>query len=72
MDHFKRELPFFRAFILVDPRFGQTIDTVMESRMPDRFFLDMDSARVVYQAGGIQVIELIPDADLIRKAYGIK
>jgi hypothetical protein len=72
MEHYKRSLPFFRAYILVDPTFGQTIDSVMDERMPDKFFFDMTTARLVYQAGSIQVFELIPDADLVRREYGLE
>lgn len=69
MDHFKRELPFFQAFVLVDPSEGQTLQSVMKERMPDTFFFDLSQARVVYQSGAIQVYELIPYADMIRKEY---
>jgi hypothetical protein len=69
MQHFKRELPFFRTFVLVDPAASQSLSSVMEERGPDPFFFQLDQARLVYQAGSLQVLELIPDADLIRHAY---
>jgi hypothetical protein len=69
MDHYKRELPFFRMFILVDPVFNQTIESVMANRGPDPHFYDLASARMVYQSGSIQVYECIPFLDLIRSEY---
>lgn len=71
-DHYKRELPFFRALVLVDEQYAQTVESVMDERGPDLVFFDsLDDARVVYQSGSLQVYELIPDPELIRSAYHI-
>lgn len=72
VDHFKRELPFFRAFVLVDPKFEQTLESVMLDRGPDMIFFDLSTARLVYQAGTVQVFELIPDQAMVRQQYHLE
>jgi hypothetical protein len=72
MVHYKRELPFFRTFVLVDPTAGQSIKSVMEERGPEAFFFDWNTARVVFQAGTLQVYQIDPLVDLVRKEFHLK
>lgn len=72
MDHFKRELPFFRALVLVDPSLGQDVHSVMEARGPDLIFFDLSTAKQVFQVGTVQLFELVPDLNMIRKEYHLE
>lgn len=71
MDHYKRELPFFRAFIVVDPTYGETVESVLIERGPELFFFDLSRTRVVFQSGMVTLVECIPDPDLIRSEYNL-
>lgn len=68
-EHFQRERPFFRTFIIVDTLYNQTLASVMEERGPDAAFFDFSTARVVYEYDTLQILELIPDENLIRSQY---
>jgi hypothetical protein len=70
-DHFKRELPFFRAYVLVDEKYGQTFDSVMRERGPDPLFFDRSRARVIYEKDRLAVFEIIPNEELIRSEYNL-
>jgi len=72
MDHYKRELPFFRAFVLVDPGVQETLESVLVDRGPELFFFDLSQAKVVFQSGSSILYECVPDLDLIRKEYRLK
>lgn len=68
MDHFKRELPFMRVYVLVDGAF-QTLESVLAERGPEAFFLDLSTAHEVYRSGTLSVVEITPNIDLVRKEY---
>ncbi len=71
MRHYKRELPFFRAFVVVDPTYNETIESVLIERGPELFFFDLSQTRLVFQSGTLVLYECTPYEDLIRKEYGV-
>lgn len=72
MRHYKRELPFFRAYVVVDPTQNQTLESVLVDRGPELFFFDLDQAQIAFQFGSVSLFECIPYADLIRSEYHVK
>jgi hypothetical protein len=46
-----QHIPFKRAFVLVNPGYGQTLESVIDQRGPDIGRLEPGSANVVHQAG---------------------
>lgn len=72
MDHYKRELPFFRAYVVVDLAYGQTVESVLKERGPELFFFDLSQTRVVFQFETDSLVERIPDPDLIRSEYHLQ
>jgi hypothetical protein len=56
--YFRRDRPFNRIFVLVDPTDQQTLDSVLANRGPDPSFLYLDAAEVVLQLGSMQIIAM--------------
>lgn len=69
MNHYKRELPFFRSLVVVDTRFSQTPQSVIEDRGPEPYFYRWDTAQMIKQIEYLQVYQIEADADLVRKEY---
>jgi hypothetical protein len=53
--YFDRNRPFDRAFILGIPSEGQTLDFVIEQTKLDKNLLDMGSAQVIQNFGGLEI-----------------
>jgi hypothetical protein len=53
--HFDRNLPFERAFIIVSPKHGQTLNFVIAQTHMDSDSLDMDSAKVIQDFSGNEI-----------------
>jgi hypothetical protein len=51
-------IPFQRAFVLVNPGYGQSLTSVIDQRGPDIKRLDPASARVVNQSGGTFIYQV--------------
>lgn len=49
--------PYRRAFILVDPAQGQTLESVLAHRAPQTYPLDTSRLELLLQVGGIQVYQ---------------
>jgi hypothetical protein len=55
--HFDKRIPFTRAWILVNPPDGQTFDSVLAKRGPDRPALDLASIKLIQGIGMLQIFE---------------
>jgi 4-amino-4-deoxy-L-arabinose transferase-like glycosyltransferase len=55
--HFDKRIPFTRAWVLVSPRFDQTVESVVADRGPDIPALDLASKKLIQQIGSVQIFE---------------
>jgi hypothetical protein len=53
--HFDKRIPFTRAWILVNPPDGQTLQSVLTDRGPDIPALDLASKRLIQNVGTRQI-----------------
>jgi len=57
-----QHIPFQRAFVLVNPSYGQSLASVIDQRGPDVNRLDIASARVVNQSGNTMTYQVAAKA----------
>ena len=50
-NHFDKRIPFTRAWVLVNPPDGQSIDSVLADRGPDSPALDLASIKLIHEIG---------------------
>ncbi|MEN4041749.1 MAG: glycosyltransferase family 39 protein [Anaerolineaceae bacterium] len=56
--YFRRDRPFDRILVLVDPTAEQTLDSVLNERGPDRHLIKLDAAAPVFRLGSMTLIEI--------------
>jgi len=68
-EHFHRDVPFRRAYVLVSRDQEQTLDGVLDLRGPDRGFLKMDTLRLVNTWGELELYSIDANWDAVSQAY---
>lgn len=71
-DVFRKDHAFFRAFLLLRPDEGQTAEQLIAYRGPELAFFNLSTLERVAGFGGLQLYQVQANADLVRKAYGVK
>lgn len=71
-EYFRRDIPFQRAFVVVDRSQSQTLSQVLEYRGPDRGFLRMDTARKAASWGELDLYVIDANLNAVSKAYGLE
>ena len=56
-NHFDKRIPFTRAWVLVNPPDGQSIDSVLADRGPDSPALDLASIKLIHEIGTRQIYQ---------------
>lgn len=70
-DRFRKDLPFFRSFLLVREHEGQTVESLIAYRGPELYFFNLDTLRQAAAFGGLIVYEVEAYPDRVREAYGL-
>lgn len=71
-DHFRRDLPFFRSYLLVRPIDEQTLEGVITGFGFSQEWFEMPTLSLVHTAGQIQTYRLEADRERVEMEYGIK
>lgn len=70
-DRFRKDLPFYRAFLLLRTQEGQTAEGLIAYRGPEIVFFDLATTREVARYGGLTVLEVQAFPDRVREAFGL-
>ncbi len=68
-DYFRKDRPFFRAFLLLRPAEGQTAEGLIAYRGPEAAFFNFGTLQQVSAFGNLLVWEIQAYPDLIRKEF---
>ncbi len=71
-EHFRRDIPFKRAFVFVSRNEDQTLSQVLDYRGPDPGFLGMDTARQVAVWGDLELYAIDANWEAVTQAYHLK
>ncbi len=71
-DHFRTDIPFERAYILVRPAEEQSLDTVMGVNGYSQDWFDMNTLELVYTDRAILTYQVDANLERVRYEYGIK
>jgi hypothetical protein len=71
-DHFRKDLPFYRAYILVQNDEPQTVESLIADFGFSSDWFEMSSLTLLESTGRIQVYQLEANIERVQTEYGIK
>jgi hypothetical protein len=69
--HFRRDIPFRKAYVLISRDQDQTLDQVLRERGPDRGFLDLTTTDYLSTWGSLDLYSIDSDWQAVSKAYNL-
>jgi hypothetical protein len=64
--------PFHRAFVVMYPQLGDTVESVIRETGPDYGFFNFDTIKKVKTIAGAEIYTIDAYVDEVNKAYGIQ
>ncbi len=64
--------PSYRAYVIIYPQYGDTVESVIHKNGPDLTFYNLDTITLVFTSQNAQVYRIDAFPDAVNRAYGIK